>query len=553
MAGLIAGPILGWLNPDALFGDLLFPAVSFSVAVILYEGGLSLQFTELHDVGGPLRNLVTIGAAVTWMLITVAARLLLGMDWGLAILCGAILVVTGPTVIGPLLRQERLIGPLNHLLKWEGILIDPIGGVLAVLVFEALFSEHLEAATSLFLSGVVKTAAVGLVMGLLAAGFLILVLRTHALPDHLQNPVSLAVTTLAYAFSNALQPEAGLLSVTVMGIALANQRWVAIRHIIEFKENLRVLLISTLFIVLAARLDLSSVTRIGMPILAFLAVLIFLIRPAAVILSTTRSSLTGRERFLLASVAPRGIVAATIASVFALRLQERGFPNADLLASVVFLTIIGTVAFYGLAVPLIARSLKISRGIPHGILIAGAHDWARALAKVLASQGCRVVLVDTNREDVGLAAREGLSAHLGSVLADEQIDTEGIGFFLGLTSNDEINSLASIQYAERVGRAHVFQLPAKAGGGARAADRPSHLRGRLLFGPGMTHRKITALTTNGWTFRALEKAHYLAGRNSVIPLVAFGESGLPVPVGQESPTLSNSIRSVVALVPPEAA
>lgn len=393
--GFAVGPVTGWLEPDILFGDGLFPLVSLSVAVILFEGGLSLTYAELRRIGGVMGRLVSIGALVTWVLSTVAAMLLLGLDLPLAALFGAILTVTGPTVIGPLLRYVRPVGSVGPILKWEGIVIDPIGATLAVLVFEAVLAGDAQAAPRLIIGGVLSTALVGTIVGAAGAVLLIVLLARFWVPDTLQNPVVLTVVLTAFVVADALQHEAGLLAVTVMGIALANQRWVPIRHIVEFKESLQVLLIGGLFIVLTARLELADIAAIGPESLLFLGVMILLVRPTAVFLATLGAGLHWRERAFLAWMAPRGIVAASVASLFAIRLAEVGVPEAERLAPLTFLVIVGTVALYSLTVRPVAQWLGLASPDPTGALIVGAHPLAQAVGLALQGRGLRVLLVDT--------------------------------------------------------------------------------------------------------------------------------------------------------------
>ena len=241
--GFLAGPVTGLIKTEETFGELLFPIVSLSVAVILFEGGLSLRRSELPRLRSVIGRLISLGALVTWLIGALAARFIIGLDWPLSVLLGAILIVTGPTVVGPLLRQIRPHGRVGSALKWEGILIDPVGAVLAVLVFEAILDGEFGQAPGIIGLGVIQTLAIGVIGGLLFAGILVLVMRRYWVPDHLHNPVTLLMVVAAFALSNLLHPEAGLLTVTVMGVVMANQNQVSIRHIVEFKENLQVLLI----------------------------------------------------------------------------------------------------------------------------------------------------------------------------------------------------------------------------------------------------------------------------------------------------------------------
>lgn len=501
IVGFVSGPVLGLIQPDQLLGDLLFPIVSLAVAFILYEGGLTLNFHELRRVGGVVLRLVTIGTLVTWLIGTAAAYYLLNLDLSLALLLGALLVVTGPTVVGPLLQQVRPKGEVAATLKWEGILIDPIGALLAVLVFEVIIEGELHQAPALILQGVLIKLLIGVAIGLAAAGILLLLLKRFWIPDHLQNGVSVLVVLAAFATANVLHEESGLLSVTLMGIVLANQNWVAVRHIVEFKENLRVMLIATLFILLAARLQLADFAQLGFGVVLFLAVLVFLARPLSVLLSTFGSELNWRERGLIAWIAPRGIVAAAVSAIFALRLTESGHSGAQQLAPLTFLVIVGTVLLYGLTAKPLARWLNVTDEDPQGMLILGAHPFARQLALAFQAEGVRTLLLDSNWHNVTQARLEGLDVQYGNALAEYMLDDlnlNGIGRFLALTTNDEANALVALHFAELFGRSEVYQLPIRKEKDSPARESsPLHLQGRLLFGRTMTYHELEERMESG--------------------------------------------------------
>lgn len=495
IGGFIAGPVTGFLVPDALLGDLLLPVISLSVAVILFEGGLSLDLSELPKVSAVVRNLISVGVLTTWLTGAGAAHLILGLDFALSLLLGAMLVVTGPTVIGPLLRHVRPIGPVGSILKWEGILNDPIGAMVSVLVFQAILSGGLREATTLAAMGFIKTVFIGVIVGALGQSFVTQLLKRYWIPDFLQNPVTLMLVVSIFAVSNLLQPESGLLAVTVMGMALANQKTVAVKHIIEFKENLRVLLISIVFILLAARLQVSSLTHISVATLAFLGVLILVVRPVSIALSTLRSELNWRERLFLSWMAPRGIVAGAMSSVFSLRLMEAGYPQAEILVSLTFLVIVSTVIIYGITAFPLALWLKLAQPKPQGLLIVGTHPLSRAIAHSLSSEHYNVLLADNKWTNVSAARVEGLPAYYGSVLADyalDEIDLGGIGRLLALTPNDEVNALAALRFIDVFGRSEVYQLlPESEVVGGKETLSPQHLRGRFLFGEGATYAHLT--------------------------------------------------------------
>lgn len=513
--GYLAGPGLQalrpeWpsLRPDELFGDLLFPMVTASIGVILFEGALGLRLVQLREIGRPLVMLLTVGVAISGVLGACAARFVLGLGWAEAALLGALLVVTGPTVIGPLLQQIRPVGRVGPIARWEGIIIDPIGAILAVLVFEAILGSGggsfdqmaIQSAWSLL-----RTAAVGAGIGAAAGFALAIVLRRHLVPDYLQSPVALMLVLVALTVSNWFQPESGLLAVTVMGVVLANSSDVVLKQIFEFKESLSVVLISSLFILLTARLDPAEVRDLEWRGIAFVACLLLVVRPASVLVSTWGSQLQLREKVFLSWLAPRGIVAAAVASIFALRLEQTGHqPQESSLVPATFIVVFATVVIYGLTAYPLARRLGLATADPQGVLIAGANDFAIAVAVALQKLGFAVRIVDTNHEMVKRARLEGVPATNANVLSEqtiENLDLGGIGRFLGLTPNDEVNSLAALHFVDLFGRAGVFQLsPQKRVVKDEAAAR--HLRARFLFGDEVTSAVLARRMSAGAVVKA---------------------------------------------------
>jgi NhaP-type Na+/H+ or K+/H+ antiporter len=560
--GFVAGPITGFLNPDELFGDLLLPVVSISVAVILFEGGLTLRISELRDIAGVVRNLITTGVFVTWLSISALAYMLLHLNLTISILIGAILVVTGPTVIGPLLRHIRPVARVGNIVKWEGILNDPIGALLAVLTFEVVLAGELQEASTLIVLSIFKTLFFGGVAAAMGALLLTILLKRYWIPDFLQEAVTLTMVVAAFVVSNHFQAESGLFAVTVMGIVLANQRNVNIQHIVDFKENLRVLIISSLFILLAARLQLSDLRYLDMSSLVFLVALILLVRPAAVALSSFHSDLGWRERLFIAWMAPRGIVAAAISAVFALRLSQEGVPQTEYLVPLIFMVIIGTVGLYGLTAPLLARWLKLGEANPQGVIIVGAHSWARALARALQDEDFKVLLIDSNRHNEYASRMEGLNTYHGSVLSEhifDELDLDGIGKLFALTSNDEANSLAALHFAELFGRSMVYQLAPEIVGEDKQEEvfSPQHLRGRFLFGAEINYHylaqrfaegaviKNTKLTED-FDYEAFRKHH----GKSAIPLFLIAEAGRLLIFTTEEATEPQTGQTLISLVDP---
>jgi len=515
--GFLVGPeVAGIVDPDALFGDLLFPLVSLCVALLLFEGGLSLNLHELKEHGPVVRRLVTIGALVTWALATVAAMLLLGFDLRAALLLGALLTVTGPTVVLPLLRQIRPTGGVGPILKWEGILIDPIGAVLAVLVLEGITG----ASAGDTVMSIVQTIVIGGGIGVFLAWGLSVVLERYWLPDYLHVPFALAATFGGFAAANAVQHEAGLLTVTLMGVYLANQKRTSVRHILEFKETVRDLLIPALFIILSARLRLADLALLDWGAVAFLLVLVLVARPLSVLASVAGSTTKRAERLFMMAMAPRGIVAASVASIFALRLEEHGYDGARALVPATFVAIVGTVVVYGLAGAPIARRLGLAVANPQGVLIVGAQEWARELAICLKDQGLGILMVDTNGENIKAARMAGIPAVRGNILREEtedKLDLAGLGRLFALTQNDEVNALCALHHLHLFGRKAVYQLAPAAG------DEVSpHLRGRYLP---MTCRQAR----NGFRSGARPKATLLTEQFTMEQWVeTHGEDAVPL-------------------------
>ena len=468
LVGLVAGPVTGVLNPDLLLGKFLQPMVSLSVAIILFEGGLSLELSDLKESETlkSVRRLVLVGASVTWVLVTGLAVQLLGFQFELALLLAAILVVTGPTVIVPLLRQVGLGGRVRAILKWEGMINDPIGAVLAIVVFEAIRGGYISDFRTIALTGFFRTIFVALVGGFLTAKILAFGLKRFWIPDHLQGPLALGAALVLFGLCDVFQPESGLAAVTVMGLALAHTKDVSLRNIRHFKEDLSVLLISTLFVVLSARLDLQALLNIKPGWVLFTLLVIGLVRPVAVLLSTAGSGLSWQEKVYLSAIGPRGIVAAAIASVFSLELKDSGYQGVDDLVTITFLVIGGSVVFSGLVATPLARWLDLVREGKGTLLMVGAHPRARCLAQALVEGEVPVLLVDTNVRNVVKAREEGLEALRGDILSSEleaQLDFSDIGALLAVLPNDEVNSLAVIKFRGELGAANVFRILSKRG------------------------------------------------------------------------------------------
>ncbi|MEM7246759.1 MAG: cation:proton antiporter [Acidobacteriota bacterium] len=472
---------LGWIDPDALLGDALSPLVSLFVGLVLLEGGLSLNLREIRGLSAVLTRLLLIGSVVTIGVGTLAGIYFLDLPTGLSWLLASVLVVSGPTVVLPILRLVQPSRELSSLLKWEAMLVDALGAIFAVLVLKVVLSGSTAGATSTLVTGLLATLALGAVLGLAAGAALVFALRHRLIPDHLQSPVTLALGVGAFVVSQALMEESGLVTVTVMGAWLVNQRSVDVSHVVEFKENLRVLLLASLFILLSARISREAIASLGWGSVAFVAALVLIARPLSVALSTFGSELTMGQRGFLAWMHPRGVVSAAVASVFAERLHEHGIPGADKLVPVTFLVIVSTIVVHGLSSRPLARRLGLGAGPREGILFIGAPPWVRDLAKILQDNGIPVLLLDGNRRSVVKARLAGLPAHHGNALeehVEDELDLTGIGRVLAVTANDHVNRLSALHFAELFSRSECYQLPEA---GSDEVPAPHHLRARVLW------------------------------------------------------------------------
>ncbi|MDD2407313.1 MAG: sodium:proton antiporter [Tepidiphilus sp.] len=460
--GIVAGPGLGFLDPDRLFGPVLFPLVSLAVAVILFEGSLTLRFSELRGMSQVVLRLVSLGALLTWAVAAAAAHVFVGLAWDLAALFGALVMVTGPTVIVPLLRFVRPSAKVATVLRWEGIVIDPIGALAAVLVYQFLVSRALpDLPAWLALWVFVKAVAVGFVVGWSAAELLGRMLRHYLVPDYLDNVIVLAFVVGVFTAANMLAHEAGLLAVTVMGMRLANMKGVPLENILSFKETLTILLISVLFIVLAARLDVERLAEVGKGVVLVFLAIQFVAQPLKVWASTTGSGLRWQEKAMIAWIGPRGIVAAAVSALFALRLRELGHPGAEILVPLTFAVIIGTVLFAGGTARLAAQRLGVAEPQARGVLIVGAHRLGRELGLALTKLGFRTIVADTDYALARTARMAGLETFFGNVVsteADRRLDLVGVGYLLAMSPYPELNALAAVRYQREFGRGNVYVL-----------------------------------------------------------------------------------------------
>ncbi|WP_446690981.1 cation:proton antiporter [Sphingomonas sp. XXL09] len=499
--GAILGPIGGFVRPSVALGDVMRPAIGMAVAIIVFEGGLNLNLRELRSAGSGIARLVAVALPLNWLMGTIAAHWVAGLSWPVAILVGAILVVTGPTVIMPLLRQAKLEPRAAAFLRWEAIVNDPIGATLTLLVL-----SYLTLATSMSGGAAIVSLAWHTVLGAgvaaalgLAVPFGIRTLFARDLaPEYLKTPILLAGALGIYAAGEAIQPETGLVGATLFGVVLANIDVTGLQELRRFKEALTVFLVSGLFILLTANIDRGTVQMLSWPIALTTLVILFIVRPSAIWLATIGANASWRERLLVGWIGPRGVVAAAIAGVAGERLTQAGYADARLVLPLVFAVIASTVLLHGLTLAPLARRLKLASGGRGGLLIVGASRWSIRLGEVLHGAGIPIVVVDRSALALKAARLAGLAAlrvEVLSVIGEEVVDLRDVEQVLAATPDDAYNALVCTRFAPELGRERVHQLAPDAAGTRHEASR--EWRGKIVIGEDMTFQRLADLMEAG--------------------------------------------------------
>ena len=503
-AGFLAGPILGLFDPEETFGSLLEPMIGIGVALILFEGGLSLSFRELQHSGSAVWRLATIGVAVGWALGAVTGYYVAGLVWPVAILFGGILVVTGPTAVLPLLRQANVQTRPASILKWEAIVNDPTGALCAVIAYEYFRKVAESPGASLFevVPPLIVAAVISGLIGYAAAWIISYLFPRGAVPEYLKVPVLFSLVIAVFVVCNMIEHEAGLVAVTVMGVALANMDVSSLRSIHPFKENIAVLLVSGIFILLSASLSYDDLQYLNWRFGAFLLALLFFVRPATVLISLLGSPLPWNERLFLAWIAPRGIVLVAISGLFALRLSELGYGDGNVLIGLSFAVVVATIVAHGFTVDLVAKLLKVKGTDRPGLIIAGSTPWTIALAKQMHALKTPVMIVDSSWQRLAAARREGLPYYHGEFLneaTEHNLDLNPYQVLVAATDNEAYNALVCNEFAHEIGRDSVYQLGEAVEDDRRAL--PGSLRGRALFESGFGVAEVDQRQKEGWVFR----------------------------------------------------
>ncbi|WP_085994459.1 cation:proton antiporter [Oceanobacillus senegalensis] len=508
IAGLLIGPVFGLINPKEALGDLYSPIISLAVAVILFEGSTSLDIREVRGISKSVFRVVTFGAFLAWIGGSLAAHYIAGLSLEISFIIGGLFVVTGPTVIIPLLRQAKLKPRTAAVLKWEGIIVDPIGPLLALFAYEIIkvigrTSFHISDLIPFFL-GCVLAFLLGLGIGL----FVSLLVSKGWFPEYLKSPIILSFVFICFSIAEVIMHETGMLAVTVMGLTLARTgRYVrSISSVGHFIENISVLLTSTVFILLTASLTRETILDIfSWPIISFVLAMLFLVRPLSIFISTINTELTLQEKTLIGWIAPRGIVALTVSGYFAEMLLNDGYQGASILTALTFALVFITVCVHGFSLGPIARKLDLANTNPPGVLIVGASSFAVAFAEQLKNLGTPVLISDNSNERLLPAKDLEIPTYRGEILEEHsefEIDLTPYESILAMTGDTAYNALVCQSYVPEFGYNNTFALPVY--GNAESNDVPLSLHARILFGEEAVFTELNRKINIGHTIEAIE-------------------------------------------------
>ncbi len=526
IAGLIFGPLIGWvlgwnflpeimhkfltvirLNPISDFGDVYRPMIGLAVAIILFEGGLSLRLKDLGDASSAVRRMVFIVAPIVWVAGAAAVHYLVGIPWDISVMVGGLFVVTGPTVIMPLLRQAHLKSKPANVLKWEGIVNDPLGALFAVGGYEFIRFSQMDVSMGLIFGKLIFAAIFGAAIGIASGIGLAWAFRRGHIPEYLKAPVVLAWVLFIYVMANLLAEETGLLAVTALGMTMANTKFASMVEFRRFKENIAIILVSGVFVILTATLtpEVLMLFLFNWRIWAFVFTMMFIIRPLAVMFATLWSGLTWREALLVGWIQPRGVVAVAVAGLFAAELQAIGRTEGAIFVPLAFALVFASVLAAGFTIGPVSKLLDQSAGGGDGVMIVGANPWTLGLAKALKDMGVSVMVADTNWRRLRGARLEGHATFYGEVLsenADMRLDHSAFNHIIAATPNDAYNALVCVEFAPELGRHRVFQV-SEGGSDDDGGDNIAFTsRGRTLSSRGRSFDVLTRDWWSGWRFSA---------------------------------------------------
>ena len=502
--GLALGPGFGLITMGDEGQRALQPVISLAVALILFEGGLTLRWHELQGVNKAIWRLVILAGPLAWGLGFLAARYVGGFTLPSSIILGGLLVVTGPTVIIPLLRQANLNTKIARILRWEGIVNDPCGAMLAVLALEMVRGARLLANPTSTIIEVAAGAVLAGITGYFAARIYVWLVNRGAMAEYLYAPVLLAAVLGVYVAMDMVQSDSGLVAVTVMGITLANSRLFCLEEILHFKESIAIFLTSALFIAISASISRADLHSLQIGTFAFVVVMILLVRPVAVWIGLTGTGLQWKEKLFIGLIAPRGIVALSVAGYFSSELAELHVPGADEVLHATFLMVLLTVGLASLLTEPLARRLGLARARRNGVVIAGSYPWSAAFAAQLASLQVPVLVTDSNWRRLKAARMLNLPVYYGSVLSEYaaiDLDLAEYRYFLAATDNDAFNTLLCSQQRGSFPLSDIFQIKVSREEMPAAMHAQDSLRGRPALSGAIDWESMTINSHMGWVFR----------------------------------------------------
>ncbi|ASN03993.1 cation:proton antiporter [Virgibacillus necropolis] len=504
VAGLLVGPIFGLMNPEEDFGDVYNPIITVAVAIILFEGSLNLSFKELRGLGKPVFRISTVGAFIAWILGSLTAHYIAGLSWTVAFVIGGLFIVTGPTVILPLLRQSKLKPRPAKILKWEGIIVDPIGALLAVFAFEiiAYFTANNPdgSALILFFAASIFAAILGWACGR-GIGWMF---ETGNIPEYLKSPAVFVVVILCFTIADEIMHETGLLAVTAMGMTLANMGISSVADMRHFKENMSMLLISAIFIMLTASLQVEVLLEIFQPeIIGYVLLMMFIVRPLSIFLSTLGTDLSLNEKLLVGWIAPRGIVALTVSSYFASILSDAGYEDASIITTLTFGLVFFTVVAHGFSIRWMAKKLHLSMEGRPGTIIVGSNEFTVELAKSLTKVKAPVIIVDSSWERLRKTREAGIPFYHGEMLSEQteyHLDTTPYEYLIAATDFHSYNALVCTTFMPEYGRTNVYKAsPYTLVDNMN--DVVDKIGGKIIFKDDMSMEDLSSKITSGYVFR----------------------------------------------------
>ncbi|MFV0411051.1 MAG: cation:proton antiporter [Paracoccus sp. (in: a-proteobacteria)] len=501
-AGLILGPLTGIFVPSRDLGELTEPMISLAVAVILFEGGLTLNFKKLSDAAPGMRRLVVVGAPVGWFLSALALTYICGLSWQSSIVFGGVMIVTGPTVIAPLLRSAKLYNRPAQLLQWEGIVNDPIGALVGVVAFVVVMVLQQELSPGRALSTVVLGISFATGVGFAAALLVIKAFRDSLLPEYMKVPTLFVMVLAVFAIADSVLHESGLLAVTVMGLIIANANLPSYTEFYRFKEQATTLLLSGVFILLASDVTRQTLGLINWRMVLFIIAVIVLVRPATVLIALAGTPIPMKERVLVALTGPRGVVLLAISGLFAQRLVAAGVEDGAMLQPLAFALVLSTVVLSGFTLKPLAQKLGLTTGETPGMIMVGGSLFTTRLAEAMNNCGVEVLITDPNRSQLRLARGVGLPTYYGDILAeatDNGVEFISYSTILAASDNDAYNTLVATDLGPEFGRNMIWQVARVREELSRHAL-PNQLGGQAING-GRTLAQYEDLLADGWTFR----------------------------------------------------